>query len=134
MLLRHILIALILIGASPAGAQKYDGNKLVGLCTRDQGFVVGYVAGLMDKSSLDVNFIINQPGTLPEPGKKVQLAPEVTALMISVEGYCLPAGVSLGQATDVFCKYLKDNPAERPKDGAYLVGASLKADFPCVKQ
>ncbi len=112
----------------------YDGNKLVALCSRDQGFVVGYVAGLLDKSSADVNLVINQPGMLPEAGKKVQLAPEVTALMLRVEGYCLPAGASLGQATDVFCKYLKENPAERHKDGAYLVGVSLKADFPCFKQ
>jgi hypothetical protein len=44
---------------------------------------------------------------------------------------CLPVGVTLGQVEDVVVKYLKDNPAERNKPFAGLIGVAAATSWPC---
>jgi len=56
-----------------------------------------------------------------------RLAPTI----FDIENYCIPAGASLGQAVDVFCKYLKDNPEERHLPASVLAAKSLGLAWPC---
>lgn len=44
---------------------------------------------------------------------------------------CFPPGVTLGQMTSVFQKFLQDNPARLHEDGVFLVREALDTAFPC---
>src|SRR6266545_1426716 len=103
--------------ASGANAAMYDGNKHHELCTINPQFVLGYVAGHMDKAQDDVGI------------SSVMLAGDqrLTPLMFTIEPYCLPETAKLGQAVDVYCKYLRDNPGERHRPSAALLGSAFAA-------
>lgn len=45
--------------------------------------------------------------------------------------YCVPNGVTTGQATDVFWRYLVQHPEVRHLSAAYLVRTSFRESFPC---
>ncbi|MGG3811482.1 Rap1a/Tai family immunity protein [Methylorubrum rhodesianum] len=46
---------------------------------------------------------------------------------------CLGKSVKAGQARDVVCKYLRDNPENRDDHGDYLVAQALTKAWPCKK-
>lgn len=47
--------------------------------------------------------------------------------------FCIPAGVTLGQAGAVVNKYLKEHPEEWNESGTTLVARALRQAFPCKK-
>jgi hypothetical protein len=46
---------------------------------------------------------------------------------------CRPPSANVGQAAELVVKYLKDNPAERPRPAAVLVVKALQQAWPCPK-
>lgn len=48
--------------------------------------------------------------------------------------FCIPAGVTKGQATDIVVKFLRENPERRHLDGTLLVVVSLHSAFPCPEK
>lgn len=102
-------IILILISSHYAYAQFNQGNKLHNICVNrgESGlykmYINGYVAGIIDL------------GLLTDMKKQM----------------CLPSGAMSEQMTDVFCKFLLENPAKRTESGAALVSQSLIKAFPC---
>jgi hypothetical protein len=46
-------------------------------------------------------------------------------------GLCLPDGVSRGQAQDLVMTYMRDHPAERHLDAAYLILRALLDAWRC---
>jgi len=109
--------------SAPANAAIYDGNRLVSMCVSDTGFVQGYVGGQIDKGTEDIGIV------------SVQMAGDkrIRDVLFTIEAFCLPQGVVLGQAVDVFCRYLTENPAERHLPGPQLVSKSLSKAWPCTK-
>jgi Rap1a immunity proteins len=70
-----------------------------------------------------------------EPGPKLQYSRfYVTGITDALSGngmFCLPSGATAGQVGDVFCKHLRDNPAERHKAARDLAISVFKSAFPC---
>jgi hypothetical protein len=59
---------------------------------------------------------------------------EVDFALERVVGYCKPDRITLEQVTDVFCAYLKDNPAKRDGLPAIMFLDALKKAWPCPKK
>jgi hypothetical protein len=113
------LIAGLLLAVSCgsyADVKENTGNKLLTLCG-DRGICMMYLQGFSEGMMLF-------PSLAGIPAE---------TNLSDVYGYCIPKGVSNEQVTDVFIKYLKDNPAERHKPAAILALLSLRAAFPCPK-
>jgi hypothetical protein len=104
-------------------AANYDGNRMAQICAGDRSFVLGYVAGMLDKATDDVGIA------------SVHLAGDqrLGPMLFTIEAYCLPKGVVLSQALDVYCKYLRENPAERHQTAPILFSQSLSKMWPCSK-
>jgi hypothetical protein len=45
--------------------------------------------------------------------------------------FCPPDHVTVQQATDVFCKYLRDAPEQRSTTAAILFGEAMAKVWPC---
>jgi Rap1a immunity proteins len=57
---------------------------------------------------------------------------EIDFALNRVAGYCKPDRATLEQVTDVFCAYLKDNPAKRDGLPAIMFPDALKKAWPCA--
>jgi hypothetical protein len=84
-----------------------NGNDHADNCLAQTPLVIGYVTG-----AIDTYFI---GGTTGSPYMRI----------------CVPAAVTAGQATDVYCKYLADHPEERHYSAASLVWTALNYAWPC---
>jgi hypothetical protein len=106
-----VLAVLVSFGAVCAQAQAtgafFEGNELHKLCTSNRSSAVGYILGVSDAHDLFV---------------------ERGGVSASI---CMPEGIQRGQAVDVACKYLADNPQDRHLQGASLVIFAFEAAFPC---
>lgn len=83
---------------------------------------VAYTAGLWDHSARSV-FIVRE-GTHPD-GRDIALE--------WLGRFCEPKHVTLDQATDVFCAYLRDLPEKRNESAAILFTSAMKKAWPCKK-
>lgn len=98
-------ISVLLMLPTIADAGFYDGNRMLENCRERTAFVsTGFAAGILDTLQLD-----NQ-----------------TDWKI-----CPPASITAGQARDVMCKHLEDNPASRHQSAAFLGWQSFYEAWPC---
>jgi hypothetical protein len=113
-----------LLSASAVQAQDsyYTGNDILASCTAPTTDPVhyaklatcrGYVAGLVDGVDFAAGVFALQNN---EPETKL---------------ICVPAGVTIGQLTDVVIAYLQANPATRHRSGAAEGLIALYRAFPC---
>jgi hypothetical protein len=120
-----------------AHAQFFTGNELNDLCQKKHIGASLYVAGVIDKAATDESALskyqratADDPKTSsPERMGKV-IASLATALG-EIKSYCIPKGATVEQSADIFCKYLRDNPAGRNKNAAVLLTAALNDAWPC---
>ncbi|MGG7581737.1 Rap1a/Tai family immunity protein [Rhizobium sp. Nf11,1] len=123
--MRAILAISLFAMAGTAQAGFYTGNDLHELCKADQPAVLGYVAGVIDKSGYDLQVLEaldNAPaGDIPTFSRKYRMGGFI----------CYPDGMVLRQARDIFCKYLADHPESRQKGAEGLVQAALYDAWPC---
>lgn len=106
-----LVVALVVLSSLPARAQFFNGNHLQSWCAQPSGSnlkegVSAYMSGVMD-------------GTVYSKNIEHRI--------------CMPEGVSIQQAQDVFCKYLSDHPESRHRTAAHLVLESIKAAWPCSR-
>src|SRR5258705_12705624 len=99
------LLMFIATNSAPSrhpNADLVDGNGLLEACTSKQSLqgamCIGYIRGVIDGENM--------------MGTALNKKPLV----------CLSERVTLGQVEDVIVKYLKDNPTERNKPSAGLIG------------
>lgn len=105
--LMRALIAALLIWPVYANAQFMSGNEIYGECSNsDRDFINGFTAGILDTIDTD-----NQ-----------------TSLQV-----CTPEGVTIGQARDVMCQYLKNNPNSRNQAAASLGWVAFYDAWPCPR-
>ncbi|MGW5960650.1 Rap1a/Tai family immunity protein [Methylorubrum thiocyanatum] len=95
----------------PVQAQFFNGNHINSWCSQPAGSnlkegVSAYLSGVMDGAVYSRN-----------PDLRI----------------CMPEGVSIQQARDVFCKYLSDHPESRHRTAAHLVLESIKTAWPCSR-
>ena len=114
---------LLALFATCANSAVYNGNRLAELCLGDRSFVTGYVVGMMDKASDDIGI------------SSIRFAGDqrLGLVVFEIENYCVPAQASVGQAVDIFCKYLTENPGERHLPASILAAKSLSAVWPCKR-
>lgn len=96
-----LIIATMAVG--PASAGFVTGNQLLDDCRRPaRMFAMGYVSGLADMLQT-----------------------------IVPEKMCIPEEASIGQAVDIVCKHVEDNPQLRHGPADYLTFSALYKVFAC---
>ena len=98
------------------------GNDVYSWCQRVRPMALAYTAGLWDHSARSA-FIVGE-GTHPD-GRDIALD--------WLGRFCEPEHVTLDQATDVFCAYLRDLPEKRNESAAILFSNAMKRAWPCKK-
>jgi hypothetical protein len=130
--MRLIFCVLAVFAFGGSAHAEYTGNQLLTVCDNGKEFLRGYVAGFLDKARTDASLFVSHFMRDAKAGESVQV-PGLAETLLLIEGYCPQERVSLVQAPDVFCKYLKDNPADRHKPATFLISESLKEVWVCKK-
>ena len=100
------MLAVLLLGVTPAASDFFTGNELHAFCDssnpdeKNPSVCFGYIVGVA--SALDPMSI-----------------------------FCFSDGVKARQVEDIVKNYLKDNPEKRHDAASSLVIAALKERFPC---
>ena len=105
--MRYAIIVLALLGvlASPRPASAQTGNELLKICpANDKSSCRMYINGWIDGI----------------------IVPKSLTKLI-----CIPDGVTNGQMTDVFVKYLRAHPEKRHKIASILAWEATQKAFPC---
>lgn len=109
------LVALLMIGATPALGEFESGNVLLSECqsesVQEQVFCYGYIAGVSD-------MLVSGPGR-----QVIQAADE--------GWYCPPPTATLGQLVAVVVRLIEAVPEVRHHSANSLVSAALIETFPC---
>ena len=105
-----------LFDPAPATAGFKTGNQLLSECealddNQKRAVCAGYISGTFD-------LLLEQQELYPEPILKV----------------CPNERITLGQATDVVVKHLKDNPADRDMSASFLAWMAIYRAWPCLTQ
>jgi hypothetical protein len=126
--------AFLLLGV--LGARAQSGNELSHQClTNNRGLIFGYIEGVLDKAVVDTDVLFHfYFDTYDGPKTAERIEKDNQAIIhsfLAVDGYCIPKEATFEQKADVFCRYLLDNPDQRTKNAAELLGVALKSAWPC---
>ncbi|WP_204338671.1 Rap1a/Tai family immunity protein [Rhizobium ruizarguesonis] len=128
---RYLVAVLLLASIQTAQAGFWDGNFMQRGCQSDTNFVNGYVTGWLDKWGADSYWVDSAwpqgTNTGTDVVRKIMLYGGIKSK------FCIPRGATSGQLSDVFCKYLNDNPAKRASGADGLLDNALVEAFPCSK-
>ncbi|WP_367889893.1 Rap1a/Tai family immunity protein [Neorhizobium galegae] len=125
--MRKIVTLVAVLIAGSARAEFYDGNGLHELCRSENPAVIGYVAGWVGKHEWDKGVAFT---AVHNHRKQVDLSFYERQINDNV---CVPVGAKVGQASDIFCKYLLNHPEDRHFKGQTLVAAALREAWPCQR-
>ena len=127
MLAMRIAITLALLIGMDRPAAAFSGNDILDMCRTNPALVAMYAAGISDAHDVAVNnFKLLRESVETDGGVGADFA-------VIVGHYCRPKGVTVGQAGDVFCKFLRENPARRHYVAAFLFSAAMAEAWPCGK-
>lgn len=132
--MRCPIITILLSLCSTAAFAEISGNRLHDYCSSNRSFVHGYIAGFFDKATRDQLIVAATQvptGTLTSQKAAEDYSNNLRTVSGKIGSYCLPDEMTIGQAGDVFCKYLTDKPADRHLSGAHLVKFAVEAAWPC---
>jgi hypothetical protein len=132
-----ILFATVLIASTaPAFAgipdsSFFSGNDVYDWCQHDQSMALAYTAGQFD-SSVHASYTIEMMRDPLKNGEKEAKNGVLVDMSIErVIGFCKPQHATMQQITDIFCHYLRDNPADRDGLPAILLNKALTKAWPC---
>jgi Rap1a immunity proteins len=112
-------------------AAAFSGNNIVEMCRTNPELVAMYAAGVSDAHSDTVwTFeLIREKPDLDE-----HLVEDLKNVETIVAGrYCVPEGATVRQVGDVFCKFLRENPARRQYTASLLFRSAMTEAWPCGK-
>ena len=125
--MKYITVLAFSLITGTAYASSFDGNKLYELCQSNDFALYGYVSGWIDKELEDSYGVQRAIERIPDN-------PAMSTLKFVVDGnICYPKGMTLGQAKDVLCLYLKNNPATRAQSGSLLLWTAYREVWTCAK-
>ena len=133
------LAALLLCAPATARADYFDGNSLFTACQQNKPAVMGYVAGMADRSddgfwaTAEYRLALRFKPGLTEDQRK-DLLDGLNAVTERLQGFCAPKTITLGQISDMFCGYLRDNPRDRQESGSRLFSKAMRQTWPCGRQ
>ncbi|MGR9413677.1 Rap1a/Tai family immunity protein [Rhizobium leguminosarum] len=129
--MRAILAAAVLLAASSAQAEFYDGNKIYPLCEGNKSLIGTYIAGWLDKRGSDYNSFMTAESVLSDSAKRQAFNGVLHEIDANI---CIPPGqISLGQMVDVLCKHLTEHPETRHLGMSQQLVTSLSGAWPCRK-
>jgi Rap1a immunity proteins len=108
-----------------AAREASTGNDIQIWCQSERLAARAYAAGVWDQSAR-TDFTLSLQKGYGVIDDAVVLR-EKEALV----GYCAPAGLTLGRVTDVYCKFLEDNPEKRSATAASLFTEAMRRTWPC---
>jgi Rap1a immunity proteins len=129
-----VVLALFGVAASTgkSGAQEWEqnmfftGNYVHSWCQSADSLVLGYAAGVWDQSARARHGLNLQRGYSNQVDGVLSYEKEL------ILGYCAPpSNVTVQQVTDIFCGFLRDNPAMRSDSAAGLFREAMKKAWPC---
>ncbi len=105
----------------------FSGNDVYQWCLHNKPLAQAYAAGIFDEAAHSAAAIddMRHFGGLPKNDLEVDFA------LNRLVGFCKPEGVILEQMTDVFCSYLRENPAKRHGLPSIMFNDALKQAWPC---
>jgi 3-hydroxy-3-methylglutaryl CoA synthase len=106
----------------------FSGNDVYQWCQHNKAIAQDYVGGMYDTAAhaaLAIDSMRNFGKSMPNNEAQVDFAIE------RVIGFCKPEHATLEQMTDMFCKSLRDNPAQRDGLPAILFNDAGKKAWPC---
>lgn len=113
---RTVLASVVwIVMAGPSWAAFYDGNDLYKECSEAKILAFGYVTGLID--SAEALHFRHESRNMD---KRSALKP-----------FCIPPEATVGQVTDVMCKFLGNHPEQRHRPASLLVPEAFERAFPC---
>lgn len=130
--MKKLLFVLMAAFVQPqlAGAELLTGNDLYGLCSSrhvptSQSACNFYTFGVLDGITLGTYSAERRNGDQDE---LIKLS-DVDRL----SGFCIPNEIARAQATDIFARYLEENPHERHHTAERLVLNAMREAFPCTE-
>jgi hypothetical protein len=103
----------------------FTGNDIHAWCQSARSLAEAYTAGVWDHSArTDFNL----------SALKSNSGIDAASARLMLVGYCEPPGVTVGQATDVFCRHLSEKPEGRGLIGAFLFTEAMQRAWPCNKR
>src|ERR1022692_4941551 len=115
-------------------ADAKTGSELNQQCRSNRDVILSYIAGALDKAAVDSEVLIR----LYLDTYDVHKTPErierdnrtIVKSHITID-YCVPKEITIEQLADVFCRYLAENPGQRNNSAPEILGAAIKAAWPC---
>jgi hypothetical protein len=125
-----ILIATLLATVSakiPSGFS--SGNFLFSDCSGSRQFVVGYVAGWLDKWNRD-EYLARRTFIETVPAPKAMVNSAYFANSVGVN-FCVPEGITAEAIGEVLCTFLQENPGIREATGDELMMTLIHSRYHC---
>lgn len=125
--MRHTLALLVLLlSASAVRAEDFFAtSQLQEACDSQPALVSGYVAGWLEKHAFD-RFVMTN--TMRNHMDDKQLRGAEKKLRSNV---CMRESATITQATEAFCRYLKNDPASSRQSTGDALAAALSKTWPC---
>jgi Rap1a immunity proteins len=118
-------------GAEIPNSSFVSGNDVYDWCQHEPTMALAYTAGQFD-GAVHAAYTIESMRDPSGPDKESKNGVLVDMSIERVIGFCMPQHATTQQITDIFCKYLKDTPAERDGLPAIILNKALtKAWPPC---
>jgi hypothetical protein len=133
--MKSILAAVLLLIAPPTFAGQvpatmfFSGNDVYDWCQHEHGMAQSYVAGMYDATAHGAIVIDDMRNNIKDPTRNNDS--QVDFALNRVANFCTPEHVTVQQMTDVFCQYLKNEPAKRDGLPSLMFQDALKAAWPC---
>jgi hypothetical protein len=125
-----ILIATLLATVSakiPTGLS--NGDFLYSDCSSSRPFVVGYVAGWLDKWNRD-EYLARRSFTGAVPVERAMVNSAYFANSVGVN-FCVPEGITAEAMGDMLCTFLEENPGIREATGDELMTTLIAYKYRC---
>ena len=107
------------------GPLVYERNDVYSWCQHVRPMALAYTAGLWDHSARSAFILYSLTGMAREEAADIAFE--------RLGRFCEPDHLTLDQATDVFCAYLRDLPERRDQLAAILFSNAMKRAWPCKK-
>jgi hypothetical protein len=138
MKLKHVVAAIaflaVLFPLQTPAQYFLSGNQLYDDCMHpnnnfSNGLMAGFIIGVLEKTYHDGTAVLNF--TPKKPNADLAASAEFAVTILdSIGVFCVPTKPDPKQLTDMFCKYLRDNPEERDQGGSSLVVRAMEKGFP----
>jgi hypothetical protein len=124
--MRFLTVIALCLAATPAAAENFfGGSQLLEACDNQSGLTAGYIAGWVAKHDSD-KFVMATTMRNNMDDKRLRSAEKKMRANV-----CMRDSVTITQATEAFCKYLKQDPAARRQSPSDALASALSAAWPC---